>query len=234
MAIGRLNYDFLNKNEALEKHFEKEGINKHLCALSEMIFKKSNEIGEGNSAVVFQDSEDNGLCYKKLRTLSSAKPFNDIKTEAEFLSELNGAFPGVKVPMPFLTIDAMVTYPGLRPVRQEVLVMEEIKGETIEDLISEKDGKKFPPDFDPESFFKKLKDFIHFMNNEKRIFHRDLEDKNIMLDFNTLEPAIIDFGMSTKTYLSDENPYKDGFNMRDHEMVDIIKERVLRKLKKND
>lgn len=74
-----------------------------------------------------------------------------------------------------------------------ILVMERIIGKTLEQAMKDED---LPENFDIDDFFSSLEEFILAMH-EKGVYHRDLHDGNIMIDWATGKPVIIDFGLST-------------------------------------
>lgn len=225
MAIENLSHNFLHENETIEAHFRTEGLNQHLCNLSETIFQKGNELGEGNSAIVYADPEDNGLCYKRLNVLTRGRPINDLEDEAVYLDILSKLNFETKVPRPFLTINADVVMSNKKKIKQEILAMEKVPGHSLKDILDKKNGVDFPKNFNVDDFFTKLKKFVKHMNEVEHIYHLDLDDRNIMLDFNTLNPWIIDFGLSYTKVLSDENPYANG-GIKDNEIILKVEERV--------
>ena len=62
-----------------------------------------------------------------------------------------------------------------------------------------------------------MEDFITKMNNEKNIHHRDLHGGNVMVDYKTGNPVVIDFGRSYTQTFSEENPYR---------MMDTLKKEI--------
>ena len=67
----------------------------------------------------------------------------------------------------------------------------------IEDVINPKKEKfraELPEKFDIEIFFSHLTDFIKNMHEEKNIYHRDLFSRNILIDHETGNPIVLDFG----------------------------------------
>jgi serine/threonine protein kinase len=88
--------------------------------------------------------------------------------------------------------------------------MERINGISLRDAILGKE--EFPKNFNFEEFFIELEKFIKIMH-EEGIYHRDFHDGNIMIDSETGNPWLIDFGRSKKRVLTDENPYETDFGI---------------------
>lgn len=61
--------------------------------------------------------------------------------------------------------------------------------------------------FDFKKFTEKVEQFFAKLN-ENNIYHRDAHWGNIMIELETNEPCIIDFGASTELRISSEDPYK--------------------------
>ena len=196
MAIENIKYQIHTQEEKTKEILATENIEKHICAISETLFQKDLEIGQGNFSRVYRDSEA-GIVYKKEKPL--ANPKNNVHEEAAFLVELAGLSSDVIVPLPVVSFVANIKRDkDSRSVKQSVLVMEEIRGVSIDKMLPKKPGQKpeypFPKSFDMNTFFTKLRDFVHKMQNEKGIYHRDLYDRNIMIEESSGKPVVIDFG----------------------------------------
>lgn len=64
-----------------------------------------------------------------------------------------------------------------------------------------------PESFDFQKFTQKVEQFFLKLNGNN-IYHRDAHWGNIMIETETNEPCIIDFGASTELRISSEDPYK--------------------------
>lgn len=209
--IENLDYKLHNEREKLEEKLTEAEKEERLCELAEEIFQKSNEIGVGQSAHVFKDPETEGLCYKVIHTPQEL--ICDVHEESEFLEQVMDLHPDVKVPRPILSIIASVTKNNGERKKESILAMEEIKGFTLEDLVNYREGANLPEDFSVDNFMSSLREFFKRMH-EKNIYHRDFHNRNIMIEGDTGKPAVIDFGLAAKTYLTDEDPYKTEPNIR--------------------
>ncbi|NTU66554.1 MAG: protein kinase family protein [Candidatus Moranbacteria bacterium] len=158
-------------------------------AIIERIKKKikdpKNSLGKGNVAEVFM--LDKLYCCKYIYDLDLHSKQNDISDEISIQKDATGVEPSgpVKVPMPYYKriVDG-----------HPVFVMEKINGFTLREV---EEKKVLPKNFNPESFFKSLAEFIRKMNDQG-IHHRDIHAGNIMIDWKTGNPVLIDFGLSKR------------------------------------
>lgn len=196
MAIEKFGYKIHTEEEKTKEILHAENIEEHLCALSEELFNQDLEVGFGNFARVYRDQEA-GLVYKKIKP--GTFPKNNVHEEARFLAELTQESKDVIVPVPIVSFVALLKREkDGRKVQQSVLAMQEIDGFSLDRMLPKNPGEKpeieFPDNFDVDSFFQKLREFVEWMHNEKNIYHRDLFARNIMIEMKTGKPAIIDFG----------------------------------------
>lgn len=180
-------------------------------SLAEEVFTHKEKIDYGQSADVFRDSL-NGCCYKVItrqtETLLSAEE------EAVFLMELQDIDKKVKVPLPLFSLEATVKKEDNgKLTRKSMICMERIEGFSLKDVTLGK--ADLPEDFNVSEFFSNLRDFVVKMNNDYGIYHRDLHEGNIMVDKDTGMPRVIDFGLSKKKTLVDENPYETEVDIQD-------------------
>jgi serine/threonine protein kinase len=200
MPIEKINFKTHTEETRTKEMLHVENIEEHLCAISEQLFQESLKVGAGNFSVVYRDTEA-GIVYKKMKLGQIAK--NNVHEEARFLKELNGFSDEVIVPFPVVSFVAdLKREKDSRPVRQSVLAMQEISGYSFDKMLpknsDEEPEKPLPEGFDPDIFFPTLKNFITRMHTEKNIYHRDLYDRNIMIDQITGKPVVIDFGDSVE------------------------------------
>lgn len=196
MAIEKFGYKVHIEEQKTKEILCSENIEDHLCALSQELFNQELEVGSGNFARVYRDQEA-GLVYKKAKP--GTFPKNNVHEEAHFLSQLTQESDTVIVPVPIVSFVALLKREkDGRKVHQSVLVMQEIEGFSLDRMLPRNpEGKSeidFPNNFDVDSFFQKLREFVEWMHNEKNIFHRDLFARNIMIEMKTGRPVIIDFG----------------------------------------
>lgn len=174
-------------------------------AIVERIKKRINDpknsLGKGNVAEVFMLGEL--YCCKYIYNLELHSKQNDISSEISIQNEAAKIDPHgpVRVPMPHYK-RIIEGHP--------VFVMERINGLTLREAVEK---NELPDNFDPESFFKSLAEFIKKMNDQG-IMHRDIHPGNVMIDWGTGNPVLIDFGLSKRGMPgSFDEDYKD-FDMR--------------------
>lgn len=193
------------ENEPLEKHGER---------ILELLQNKESELGEGRTANAHHGSSSDKVCYKIIPDVKSefydqGTFFTDVEGEAEFLESLQGLDADVRVPKVYGTIAVH------EPKRMDVLVMERLRAVSLKDVVEMKAA--LPESFELESFFKKIQVFIDKMH-KKGIYHRDLHEGNIMVDEESGNPYVIDFGSSKKLYFGEENPYVEVNELRRKKM----------------
>lgn len=90
----------------------------------------------------------------------------------------------------------------------EIIVMEYIHGCTLKSLGTV--NAITPLHLDVEKYITNLTDAVNWMNTETGVLHRDMHLKNIMVDFYTHKPVIIDFGRAIlqSEISKDVNPYE--------------------------
>lgn len=226
--IEKLDYTIHDGDERNREMLSGEEYYQHLYAIAERLFTKKNEIGFGNYSSVFRDEAVNGLCYKKIKP--AVDSYNNVHEEAAFLKELSGVSESVKVPRPIVSMIVSVRNSRGLVRHEEVLAMEEMDAVNLEKALQ---GEElFPDTFNVETFFTDLKTFVQRMNEEFGIYHRDLQDRNVMIDKETGKPVLIDFGDAYKKVLTDDDPYK-GRKLIDTVELDKLKDRVVRHLTKN-
>jgi serine/threonine protein kinase len=122
----------------------------------------------------------------------------DLFTEATYLSRARKIAEGspVKIPRP----DAKLEIRGREEGEgyeiiddMQVLLMETMKASSVEDIISR--GLPLPSGFNFDAFCQKVEAYLSEMHADK-LYHRDLHAGNIMIDNETGDPVIIDFGRS--------------------------------------
>ncbi len=219
--ITYLNPDYNNPEKKQIPTEQEEIIKKHqenLCKIAQEIFRPENELGFGQTAIVCFVPGIQNVCCKKLKLEDAKTPINTLYEEADFLYKLTQSHPEVIIPIPIsvIEINKKVEKNNLKgekvliSVKEQALVMEEIKGYSIRDFFERKipNAKKFFEDFDIDLFFNKLENFLNFIHSEPySIHHRDLHAGNIMIEENTHTPAVIDFGSAGVKY-GEEDIYR--------------------------
>lgn len=163
----------------------------------ELIEHRRNYLGEGMTAEVHFFDTRPGLCAKIVSNQTikpEAKLYHPIKIENEFTIAAGKIKGNVKIPTPFFIANLVDSEKENDP-KAQIIVMETIKGTSLAEII---EGASLPENFDIDSFFKKLRDFVKKMHEEANIYHRDLHEGNIMVTTEG-EPVIIDFGAAYGT-----------------------------------
>lgn len=229
----------IKKYQSYERGDGKIDIKEHAKYIEEFtkeIFKKEFRIDYGRSADVFMD-EYNECCYKVITRYQNEYKNILLKPEEEasFLEELQEIRNGIQVPKPIFSIEASLIDSEKKIIKNKgIISMEKINGVSIKDIISGKND--LPESFNIDTFFQELENFISKMNNEKNIYHRDIHEGNIMIDYKTGKPWVIDFGRSYKKILTDEDPYitDSGIHLpNDIDQVKKLKKIVLEHLFEN-
>ena len=175
-----------------EKQSEEERIRQQAIEFIEKIENGSVELGAGRAGRVFSQ-ENSAICVKEFNENSAQFATNS--AEHELLMQREVLELGIRGPEPMFvaTSDRGVTY----------FVMETIKGHSIREVIEKK--LDLPEAFNISDFFTKLKGQVVVMHRGD-IYHRDLHDGNVMIEWSTSNPIIIDFGFTKKNH-DDGNPY---------------------------
>lgn len=96
-----------------------------------------------------------------------------------------------KVPYMFGVIEANLSDASLE---SEALVMERLNAVNLQKVIA---GEfDLPENFDLDDFLANIETFIQELNEKAQIAHKDLYARNIMVDIETGQPYVIDFGRS--------------------------------------
>lgn len=181
------NKDFtIIKSTHLDNGAETEQVENEVLARIEEIGKTGRVIGEGSTAKVFICESDPQVCYK---IIANNKVFR-ISTEQEMKLQ-DSALRCARVPKPLFCIKGK---------NVEALIMERIKGHTLQEILE--GGAELPKEFQFERAFEEIDQFIKNLNTN-RIYHRDLAEKNIMIDKEG-NPWIIDFGKGTRAFSEGE------------------------------
>jgi len=203
-----MSFEFESK-KAYDPHHEKMLENheeKILKMIENLINRREYKpIGKGDYGEVFSVGKQNATCLKFMSpdTLYPGLVQNSFLREANFQEEVSKIkFKGVKVPFPYWT--ASLTSEDGESL--QIFAMQKMNAITVNDLFAGEG--KLPENFDLEYFMDTLTKFINEMHN-RNLYHRDLHFGNVMIDMETGDPVVIDFGKSTKAS-SSEDPYKNS------------------------
>jgi tRNA A-37 threonylcarbamoyl transferase component Bud32 len=216
----------------MNKFFENSSVRKLVeSEKADEIFERINEIelekdpiGEGGNAIIFipKNEKLKGICIKKVKEKPQIQ-FNDIEQESKYQEILKKA--GVNTPEILISIDTP---------KGKYFIMEKIDGFTVAEVVEK--PSRMPEKFNYEVFCKVLDEQISIMH-KNGIYHRDLHDRNIMINEEGM-PVVIDFGTaaygsgsdftyeeSVAMYNSQKGRYEfvNGFFKDDLEMVKNIK-----------
>jgi tRNA A-37 threonylcarbamoyl transferase component Bud32 len=211
------------KNYSVEvlQRFSSKIEEKHINSILECLdrtLKNAELIGEGKNAEVFKlEKPWTSICVKVFK--KEREVINDFEQEFEFQKMVNDL--GIRTPENLLSIENKTT-------KQQYLLMERIKGLSLKDLALGKNKKKLSELVNnKETFFKELETNITKMHQDN-IHHRDLHSGNVMYDFKTKQPVIIDFGHATKAWSSDED--KDIYIGDGYIKDEVTKRSVFKKI----
>ncbi len=177
---------------------------KHTEVKTQEIFKKiitnSNVIGYGDSAYVYRNKE---LMHQYVCKVFSKINIGDINFDEErkIGNDVSKIFPH-----DFCTPYTYAVYPMTTNKSQTIITMVQdyVNGCTIEDILQ--NYEKIEVLFSQRQFFEALNhmlEVIHFYG----IYHRDLHERNVMVNYKTGMPVIIDWGKSKRFLDKEENPY---------------------------
>ncbi len=157
-------------------------------------------IGEGNAAKVFFIGRNPGYCVKIMKP-DMNKDFVKIPLEMEFELQDEAYYLSEK---PFVPKPKVWSEDDGSGKETELLIMERVIGPSLQDVLEKK--VPLPESFDFQLFFSELRRQIDLLH-EHNIHHRDLHEGNVMIDQESGEPRVIDFGTAYKTWGEDDDPY---------------------------
>jgi serine/threonine protein kinase len=183
----------------IENHLNVVEFNNRVQEFCREILNRENKVDEGNYANVYvEENEYPGLCFKKLKPLR--EPANSVHDEGNILNQIkNGVVEGVRTPTPYVSAEQYVRTENNNIIKRRLLVMETMDAITLRDIIepvSKKRKQELPKGFDVEAYFNKLRFFFQTLHDKHKIYHKDINLGNLMIQTENLEPAVIDFGES--------------------------------------
>ncbi len=163
-----------------------------------IIERDDNIIGTGGTGRVHTSERHPGICYKFIFNAGEEyTAYNDVLEEERITNIVRDLeVEGTRCPKTILAF----SIEGI-----SVLVLEKLNAITLKQAIQ--NPGSIPENFNPETFFSKLESYITAMHNTCRVHHRDLHDSNIMIDLETGDPRVIDFGRSVDAVLGNDDPY---------------------------
>lgn len=152
------------------------------------------ELGRGNDGVVrvFAEPGKQDFCVKELHEVDAPTMVNNLETEMNLQRQAVSL--GVRSPVPILC---------LATDEEAFMVMETIRGHSLKDIMEQ--HLPLPEQFNPSQFWAKAKSMIDVLH-AGQIYHRDVHPGNLMLEYSTATPVIIDYGRACRAF-GDEDPY---------------------------
>lgn len=218
--------EIVNIPENIPDATKEKLIRRSVEKLDEILDEEETFLGFGATANVHSLDQLRGVCCKINKPDEDIPPESFVNTpdvELAILSFIYEENRVVRTPKPYASeiIDLG---------KRKYLVMEQLNAVSVRDVLEGKE--KLPESFDFESFFEKVETFLLKMHGVG-VYHRDLHEGNIMIDKETGEPYVIDFGTGIKTFSGDDEPYKisigvgEYFNLpKDEYMLKGVKEKV--------
>lgn len=179
-------------SELHEQEDEKilECVSREIADIRSSLADPGNFLGEGAVARVFESGTWPKVCYKVVHDEVAYRKGNPVYREVNFLGDLNDlSVEGVRAPHAY--------FHG-HQADLIVIGMERVQGLSVEDVILRQPDALMElkqRGFDVKEFFRKLEAYVVGMHKRK-IYHLDLFARNIMIDWETLDPRVIDFGKS--------------------------------------
>ncbi len=192
-AVDIIDADLVHA-ELHEQEDEKilECVSREIADIRNSLADPENFLGEGAVAKVFESGTWPKACYKVVHDEGAYRKGNPVHREVNFLGDLNDlSVEGVRTPH---------AYFHAHQADLIVIGMERIRGLSIEDVVLRQPDALMElkrRDFDVKEFFRKLEAYIVEMHKRK-IYHLDLYARNIMIDWETLDPRVIDFGKARR------------------------------------
>ncbi len=175
-------------------------------------------IGFGGAGKVFSYGFGSGVCVKIMknrhRGAESARYNlgNDPKTEAIITSRMSACeVSGVRSPSCLAFLEGG---------EYGVILMEELNAVNLQLVLN--GDEKMPENFNFEKAMDSLYEYVEKMHSEMDIAHNDLYARNIMIDRESGNPYVIDFGRSID-FRSIFYGEQERFNIEDDDFNKILK-----------
>jgi tRNA A-37 threonylcarbamoyl transferase component Bud32 len=206
--------------EGREKNEQEKRVMEYLTFLKETLMNEENYIDHGGAAKVYQMGQ-RSICVKimKDRHVSPHAEMYDLGArpieEFRFMEELHDFERG--------GIRSPVAEALLESGESVALVMEKLDAINLQHILNGQE--EFPTGFDAENFFGSLDDYLNALHNEKGIVHMDLYPRNIMIDRETGQAYVIDFGRAKNvSHLPEHEKERQAKN--DYDRYDEIYQQV--------
>ena len=174
------NFSYIERHEKPRSLSEMEIVKSYL--------EKANlSLGHGTLAESVRTRDEDTFCVKVFNP-NRAKFFSQEVLENEFLIHEQASMNGVKVPK-------LLGHYFSEDTHEYFIYMEKIKGFSLENY---KDKRvTLPKEFDPTFFWQKVEKELSMLH-EIGILHNDITLGNIMVENDTHNAVLIDFGLSKK------------------------------------
>lgn len=179
-------------------HLVKEGdpkikktIQENWSEIETLLADKSNLLGQGRTAEVCSCGPNKELCvkiYKKAEQIIGVDFYLSPDKEASFMDDLRKLGTKVRVP------EVIATFDGGSD-GDSFLVMETLPAVSVDDVLQGR--AELPSNFNLAVFRDDLVDFVKAMH-EAGVYHRDLHEGNVMIDRETAQAYVIDFGAANE------------------------------------
>ncbi len=194
-------------------------------------------VGSGNIAEVHFHPANPRFCIKIISNQTIVKGVDQnycsLAEEARFLNDAARVKGPARVPRPYLSVVLKQEDTTLDPddVGLQILIMERLDAVSIKDVL---EGiEDIPEGFDVDAYFENLRTYIEKVQNEARIYHRDLHAGNIMVGKNNTA-FVIDFGSAIKASSEEDSWPTNVYGERKKIPSDVAKlnstEKELRKM----
>lgn len=212
----------------------KEVIAGHEEEIESLLADTTTRLGEGRTAYVSFLNFKAKICikiYKRPEQIIAADFYLPPAKEESFLEDLRGLDAKVRVPTVYSS------FKDNDRNGHDFLMMEALPAVSVDDILQ--DRAKLPENFDFNSFQIDLLDFVDKMH-QRGVYHRDLHEGNIMIDNETGQLYVIDFGAANTFWgqpeVGERGPYhisKDGRDIiltSDEAMVKAVVKKLKLKL----
>ena len=173
--------------------------------------KANCNLGHGTLAESVLTREEDTFCVKVFNP-ARTKFFSREILENEFLIHEEASTSGIKVPK-------LLGHYFNEETHEYFIYMEKIKGFSLEDYREKR--VRFPKEFNLVTFWQKVEKELGSLH-QKGTIHNDISLGNIMVEIDTDDAVLIDFGLSRKFPVTSE---KDTlfFTKKDREDLDQVK-----------
>lgn len=186
--------------------------------LSDRVTDPERFLGLGGAGMVY--ALENGTCVKLMRNrhnAANASKYN-LGNTAEREADLQNQLRGVVVEGAF--VPTVVGF--YRGPETSAILMEQLNAVNLQMVL--KNLAELPTTFQLEPFFDSLYGFVDAMHNQFQIAHCDLEPRNVMVDKDTGQARLIDFGRAIQT--TPKDPISDRAKRDDLEKLDVLYEKI--------